>query len=509
VRTGWGLILGLTVWLVAGAEAAADKRVALVIGNSGYRNVASLTNPVNDAAAVADLLSHTGFDVVESYRDLGADEFRRALRTFSRQVLNADIAIVFYAGHGMEANGSNYLIPVDAKLESDIDIEDETISLDRVLAAVEPARRLRLVILDACRDNPFASTMKRTVAARTVGRGLARVEPVTSNTLVAFAAKAGFVASDGNGPHSPFTSALIKHLAEPGLDLRIAFGRIRDEVLERTGQQQEPFVYGSLGGTTLSLVPLQTAKPSESTAPPQAAGSANADARADYQLTKEIGTLEAWDYFLKQHADGFYADLARAQRAKLIAEQAASKPDVNSGQGPKRQADTPFEAATPSEDAASTIAPEQQTKSSGAETVAKVAPSEPPLAPVSAPAPLSDTSDIARQLQAHLRRVGCGPGTADGRWNEESKKALERFNKNAGTRFSVHVATLDALEAVQSRTSRVCPLVCEQGMKAAGDQCVRKAKAPTKPTASPEPHHRAAAKAGGKCLYFNGSHFCE
>jgi uncharacterized caspase-like protein len=235
-------------------QAWADKRVALVIGNSSYRNVPRLPNPINDASAVALLLKNAGFEVVEMRRDLGTGEMRRAVRDFSDAVRSADIAVMFYAGHGIEFGGSNYLIPIDATLESDIDVADETVSLDRILTVLEPAKRLRLVILDACRDNPFIGNMKRTMARRSIGRGLAEVEPTSSDTLIAFAAKAGSTADDGEGEHSPFSAALLRHIVLPGLDVRLAFGRVRDEVLKATRGKQEPFVYGSLGGGTVALV---------------------------------------------------------------------------------------------------------------------------------------------------------------------------------------------------------------------------------------------------------------
>ena len=142
--------------------ALAEKRVALVLGNAAYQNVAQLPNPVNDGATIAATLKDAGFDVVDSRHDLPAAETRRALRDFADRARDADIAVVYYAGHGIEVDGTNYLIPVDAKLERDTDVYDEALSLDRVLLAIEPAKQLRLVILDACRDNPFAKSMKRT-----------------------------------------------------------------------------------------------------------------------------------------------------------------------------------------------------------------------------------------------------------------------------------------------------------------------------------------------------------
>src|SRR6202035_4503804 len=138
--------------------ATADKRVALVMGNSAYLNVSRLANPTNDSEAMSAMLKKAGFDVVELKRDLNVSEMRRALRDFSDTVRDADFAIIYFAGHGIEINGNNYLIPVDAVLERDIDAFDEAIPLDRILTVIEPARQLRLVILDASRDNPFKKT---------------------------------------------------------------------------------------------------------------------------------------------------------------------------------------------------------------------------------------------------------------------------------------------------------------------------------------------------------------
>jgi uncharacterized caspase-like protein len=310
--------LAAAAFLLVSEPAFAEKRVALVLGNSNYRNVAPLANPVNDSARIASTLKDAGFDVVDSRRDLPAAETRRALRDFADRARDADIAVVYYAGHGIEVDGSNYLIPVDAKLERDTDVYDEALSLDRVLLAIEPAKILRLVILDACRDNPFVKTMKRTLASRSFGRGLAGVEPAMSNTLIAFAAKAGSTANDGEGAHSPFTTALLKHLTAPGLDLRIAFGKVRDEVLASTGARQEPHVYGSLGGTTIALVPAGEVS-GAATAAPAPGGDVGNGTWRDYEFAMQVGTRAGWDAFLAAHPTGFYADLARAQRAKLLA----------------------------------------------------------------------------------------------------------------------------------------------------------------------------------------------
>ena len=298
--------------------ALAGNRVALVVGNASYQNVVHLANPANDASALADTFKKANFDVVMLRHDLGAVEFRRALREFGDKARDADIAVIYYAGHGLEVDGINYLIPADAVLERDSDVYDEAIPLDRVLVAVEPARRLRLIILDACRDNPFAKTMKRTIAQRAIGQGLAKVEPDQPNTLIAFAARAGSTASDGNGKNSPFAAALADHLATPGLDLRKAFGYVRDDVLKATNNRQEPFIYGSLGGEDMMLVPAPKVA-----APPPPPADPNEPVRRDYELAERVGTKEAWDFFLATYPKGFYSKLAELQRDKLAAEEKA------------------------------------------------------------------------------------------------------------------------------------------------------------------------------------------
>jgi Caspase domain/Putative peptidoglycan binding domain len=248
--------------------------------------------------------------------NVGNLDFKRAIRKFEDAAFEADIAVVFYAGHGIEVGGINYLVPVDAKLATDRDAEDEAISLNRVVESVEGAKRLRLVILDACRNNPFVATMRRRTALRSVTSGLGKVEPTSTDTLIAYAAKGGSTAEDGEGAHSPFTRALLDNLAVPGLDIRLAFGRVRDEVLKITNRRQEPFVYGSLGGGTVALVPApEGPKPADV-----------AKVKADYELVAQIGNKKAWEVFLQTYPTGFYADLARAQLSKLETKLAMLEP---------------------------------------------------------------------------------------------------------------------------------------------------------------------------------------
>ncbi|HEY3028745.1 MAG TPA: caspase family protein [Bradyrhizobium sp.] len=500
--------LAAALLLLVCQPAFAEKRVALVLGNSAYQNVARLPNPVNDGTVIAATLKNAGFDVVDSRHDLPAAETRRALRDFADRARDADIAVVYYAGHGIEVDGTNYLIPVDAKLERDTDVYDEAFSLDRVLLAIEPAKQLRLVILDACRDNPFAKTMKRTVASRAIGQGLAKVEPTSPNMLIAYSAKAGSTALDGDAKNSPFTMALAKHLTTPGLDVRRAFGFVRDEVLKTTSYRQEPFVYGSLGGEDVPLVPVKAAA---SPANPQA------DIRRDYELAQQVGNKAALNAFLAQYPDGFYAELARSQLAKIAAEEARvaatekarlaeqerarlAAEGAQKGQQAKAEADAKAaEQARIAAEKAKQVAQEQVAAAEQKRTAIEApaagnAPENkvvadnkaadqvaagPPAAEKTQPtnvAALSDGSapaDIAKSVQIELRRVGCLSGAADGEWNAASRRSLALFNRHAGTRLNVKLASTDALDAIKLKPSRVCPLVCEHGFKPDGDRCSR------------------------------------
>jgi hypothetical protein len=267
-----GLLLSLMVFAAVFASVAqAERRIALVIGNSAYRNASPLPNTINDANAIATLFRSVGFEVVSSRNELGVLEFKRAVRDFLITAETADIAVVYYAGHGIEVNGANYLIPVDAKLARDYDVEDEAVALDRIVWALQPVHRLRLILLDACRDNPFVARLQRSVSTRAAPKGgLGKLDDVSADTLVAYAAKEGSVSYDGAGANSPFAAALLKHLTEPGLDVRIALGRVRDDVLRTTAGRQEPFIYGSLGGSIIPLVPSPVAKALEAMTMPNA-----------------------------------------------------------------------------------------------------------------------------------------------------------------------------------------------------------------------------------------------
>jgi hypothetical protein len=224
------------------------RRVALVIGNGRYDHVATLPHAINDAEALAKALLTTGFQSVTLRENLTRDQMFSALTEFAKVADTADWAAVYYSGHGIEARGINYMVPVDAELKVDRDVDLEAVDVGKVLSAIDGARRLKLVILDACRDNPFLEHMKRTVASRSITRGLARVEP-EAGVLIVYAAKHGEVALDGAGQNSPFATALLNRMQTPNLELRRLFDLVRDDVMATTNQRQQPFSYGSLSGS--------------------------------------------------------------------------------------------------------------------------------------------------------------------------------------------------------------------------------------------------------------------
>lgn len=511
---------------LACGPAHADRRVALVIGNSAYKSAPKLGNPVNDATLVGGMFKKAGFDSVDVRLDLSASEMRRMLREFAGRTRDAEMAVIYYAGHGIELDGTNYLIPTDATLETDGDVLDETIPVERALFAVEPAKQLRLIILDACRDNPFSKTMKRTLASRAIGRGLAKVEPTSPNTMIAFAAKAGSTASDGDSKNSPFAVALVEHLPKPGLDLRKAFGFVRDDVLKATGYKQEPYVYGSLGGDDVPLVANKPAATGPQASPQDAI-------RRDYELALQLATRDGWEAFLAQYPEGFYANLAKGQlnkigaeetraaaeqkakaaeqeKARLIAERAQKAEQEKAAAAAKAAEDARIAAEKQKQieqaraeaaehqrklaeaAAAKVLAEKQAAEKAKAELAAKQAAekaeqaAKPPadrqmpevetqkvaaLSP--GPASTLSAADLAKSVQNELRRVGCLASPAEGEWTSAAQRSLTLFNKYAGTQFDARLASADALDALKAKPGRVCPLVCNFGFKADGDQCVK------------------------------------
>jgi hypothetical protein len=396
------LIVALVSWLLlATLSAAQEVRVALVIGNSAYQNVSPLTNPVNDATDLAAALTRIGFDVTLA-NDLDIQGMRTALRGFRDKATGADMALVYYAGHGVEIDKQNYLIPVDAKLESDSDVLFDTIPLDLLNEAVSGATTLRMVLLDACRNNPFLGRIKST--GRSIGQGLSPFEP-SGGTLVAYAAKGGTTALDGNGRNSPFMKAVLEHIEEPGLDVSLLFRKVRDTVLAETGNRQEPFVYGSLPGREIYLVPPTQVAGTPSTGDTTAGPATSAQEEFAWNLVKDSTDRNQLQQFVYSFPRGVHLEeaLARLQ-------------------------------AVPSDTAVASV---------------------PDTATATTPPPLQGRQLILA-LQTELNRVGCYSGTVDGEWGNQSRRAVEAFRDSSGITIAATEPSPDLLDALKTRSTVVC-----------------------------------------------------
>jgi uncharacterized caspase-like protein len=233
---------------VTPSTAPREIRVALVIGNGNYKTANTLPNPPNDAADVASALRKLGFDVVEG-RDLDKRGMEDKVREFGRKLDRASMALFFYAGHGLQVGGKNYLVPIDAKLERAGDLSFDTIDVGQVLAQMEAEPRVNLIFLDACRDNPLARTLARSLGTRSasVGQGLATIQSAIG-TMISYATQPDNVALDGEGRNSPFTAALLKHLGTQGLDIGSVMRRVRADVIQATRSKQVPWDHSSLIG---------------------------------------------------------------------------------------------------------------------------------------------------------------------------------------------------------------------------------------------------------------------
>jgi hypothetical protein len=230
---------------VSVSEKDQGRRVALIIGNSAYKNVPALPNPANDASVIAKTLRAVGFDQVIEAKDVTQEGLLASLKQFARLADGSSWAVIYYSGHGIEVGGKNYIIPIDAQMKTDRDAELEAVDIVKLQTAADGAKKLKLIVLDACRDNPFASQMRRTVATRSLSRGLSQVEP-EGGTLIVYAAKHGEIALDGDGHNSPFAEAFINRIKTPDLEVRMLFDSVRDDVLDATQGKQQPYVYGSL-----------------------------------------------------------------------------------------------------------------------------------------------------------------------------------------------------------------------------------------------------------------------
>jgi len=309
-------LVTLTAALFFAPSAADARKVALIIGNGDYANTSRLVNPTNDIKIIAASAKQAGFDDVTVAADLAVNDFQKAMRDFRAKADGAEVAMVYYAGHGIEAQGKNWLIPTDAQLKSDLDLPYEAINLDRLMESVSGAQ-IRMVVLDSCRNNPFGRSWRS--GTRAVVNGLAGVE--ADDVLVIFAAAPGQTAADGTSGNSPFATSLAKRLPQPDMPVQLLGGLIRDDVLQATAGSQRPFVSASITGTPVYLVP----RTAPAGAPPT---SGNRSALEDLLWKGAVteNSISAFKAYLAEFPSGKYAAQASESMARLNGNRAATHP---------------------------------------------------------------------------------------------------------------------------------------------------------------------------------------
>lgn len=440
-------ILLVLLFVAISGQAAAEKRVALVIGNSAYQHAIQLANPKNDSSDMNAKLQSLGFEVV-SGQDLDLAGMRRTVREFLEKLDGADMALFFYAGHGLQVNGNNYMVPVDAELSGYNDLDFEALPMDLVLSAMERTAKVNLIFLDACRDNPFAEKLSRSMGTRSgsVSRGLARLGSGVG-TLIAFATQPGNVAMDGAGRNSPFTTALVAHLGTPGQDIMRDLIDVRRDVLAATQGKQVPWENSSLTGEVV-LKPLATEPKEESAPTPQSTSPDNAVELAYWATIKDSTDKSFFEAYLQQFPRGAFAPLARLKIDAI-----------------DKRIETERQVAHLPET-------ERVTKATEDAKGTEVASLEHADPPAQSSAPTTDPSELARATQTELTRIGCLGGQADGKWGAGSRKALQDYADRQGVKLASLEPTAGLLERLRAVGARICPLACEDGRRVQGDHCV-------------------------------------
>jgi uncharacterized caspase-like protein len=431
--------------------ANAERRVAFVVGNGAYKHTTVLPNPPLDARAMASLLRNVGFEVIEG-ADLDRAGMTAHLREFAIKTAGADVALFFYAGHGIAVNGKNYLIPIDADLNSELDVTfGAAIDVDATLDQTMADAKTKLVFLDACRDNPFANKIRSASRTRavTVLSGLVEMKS-GEGTLIAFATGPGQKAQDGRqGENSPFTHALLSNIAEPGVEIRHALTKVRAQVSEETRKQQLPWENTNLTGfvylnqaAVASVATAGVPGPGNAAATPMGAGSgASNDIELEFwRSVRDSDKAEELSGYLSRYPNGNFASIARARLAALQAG-AVAKP-----------ADTKPADAKPADDSQSIVAA---------------------VATRDTEEKLGFDQRKRADLQKRLSALGYFEGSADGNFSDNTRRAIERWQtarrypKTGYFNKLQHDALLaERLPVVRSTADRPAPSAARQPAQA-------------------------------------------
>src|SRR5260370_27144819 len=473
-------VLLVLLGVAAGSVVArAEKRVALVIGSAVYQLTASLPNPVNDADDMASALKKVGFEVI-AVKNVDKRSLEKAMADFGRLAQEADAALVYYAGHVIQYQGRNYLMPVDARLEDEYSVNYELTRIDDVLFALTKARGVRILILDACRNNQLAERLSSRGTRRDFvqTRGLARIE-ATRGMVVAFATQSDQIAADGAGRNSPFTGALLKEFEEPGIEIAALFRRVAIDVNQATGGSQLPELSISMAGEfyfNTSDTDIQAwAKLRGSSDRRQLndfiAQYPNSPLTSDVQ--ERVAALDRAEKLRLEEAARIRAEREKTEREKAEREQMMKE------RAQRERPEAPDEAEKDRIECAGAAGKMPATHLT----------SLPPTAPVQPPSRQPDVlagGALVQLIKKELKRLGCYAGRIDDDWaSSETKSSVTRFVKYANLSAEPKNPDIDLLNFIRSRPGRVCPLECGTQKIERNGQCVARSKEAGKPDPRP------------------------
>ncbi|MCV0396085.1 MAG: caspase family protein [Rhizobiaceae bacterium] len=427
------------VLLSATSASAEERRLALVVGNTDYAHLAPLANAERDAAEIGAVLESLGYEVTVA-TNVDRNGFQVAAREFLGKLEDADAALFYYAGHGIQIENENYLLPLDAELSSLSDVSFDAVPLKDIIGMMERNAKTTIVLLDSCRDNPLRASFPRSqTRAVALQRGLAP-EFGSAGTFIAFSAQPGAVSYDGDGSNSPFATALLDHMKQPGLDIRLMMADVRQQVIEATDGKQIPWENSALSGR-FSINPggNGTANDDGATAD---SGSPDVAQLADEAISRRLIILDGNETDEPENAAP--QPLASPAPQARDEEQRASLDD------------------TRNRDAVAALSNDSETK----DVIGNVD-AEPDRET------LSD-KELARGLQRELVRVGCMRGSVDGIWGPLSRSSLERYAKAEELTLTSLDPNIGLLDRLRGQKGRICPLVCRATEVVSGDRCVRK-----------------------------------
>jgi len=520
------IVCALALWP---SLAAAEKRVALVIGNSSYENALPLKNPVNDANDISAKLKKLGFDVIVG-TDLDQTEMRRAVKEFSYMLEGADTAMFFYAGHAVQVGKTNYLAPIDTDLKQERDLDFETISLDFVHRQMERSAKTNLLFLDACRNNPLTRQLVRASRSQgSGGQGLARLDTSGEGTLIVYATQPDNVALDGDGRNSPFTSALLNHIERPNIEISSLMTDVRREVYEATDEKQLPWTNSSLLGQFFfnpqEVKPVEPVKTEEELERERKLEALAREAD-DWETVSELNSIDGIKAFLQQYPDGNYTELAKFTLERLEGEKNGTQETATATQPAKTEEVVTEPVETAKKESTTTEEVVTEPAETAKEEPAKTEDESVEVASLDTTEPEKPTRELVRSMQTELNRLGCDAGRPDGIWGRNSRGALTNFARHAEIDLASLEPETDLLDTLKEREGRVCPLVCSARQEEQNGRCVTKScpagqqlssKGTCFTPATAQRNNRTNTRrstprtkstGGGSCFRFNGQLVC-